>query len=404
MAYSPGTPRLLRAINDRAALELLVEHGPLTRTQISDHTGLSKVTVGQLIERLQSRGLVGGAGEVDGRRGPNARLYGVVPGAAYVAGVDVRPDSTVTAVADLTGHTVGKVVTSMRGVDDPAAAVHQAIVAAATEAGVTADALRQIVIGSPGLIDPRTGEIEYAWDLPQWRHGLLPRLRGELGTNVRLENDANLVAIAEHASGVAQGVSTFALLWFGRGIGLSLVLQDQLYRGASGGAGEIGYLPVVDPRTGAAAPTTARHRAERRPTGHSPQGYARGFQALVGAQGVIDLAASHGFRHRKPGRALRAALAAGEKGQAFLEELAARVSLGVVAVATVVDPTLVVLAGEVSQTGGAAFSTLVADQVAETMPLRPRIEASGLGPHPVLTGALQSALEQTRDELFGGTT
>src|SRR5699024_7622212 len=136
-------------------------------------------------------------------------------------------------------HTVGKVVTSMRGVDDPAAAVHQAIVAAATEAGVTTDALRQIVIGSPGLIDPRTGEIAYAWDRPQWRHGLLPRLRGELGTNGRLENDANLVAVAEHASGVAQGVSTFALLWFGRGIGLSLVLQDELYRGASGGAGEI---------------------------------------------------------------------------------------------------------------------------------------------------------------------
>src|SRR2546423_1313228 len=66
----PGTPRLLRAINDRAALELLLDQGPLTRAQLGELTGLSKVTASQLVERLEERGLVARVGEQAAGRGP----------------------------------------------------------------------------------------------------------------------------------------------------------------------------------------------------------------------------------------------------------------------------------------------------------------------------------------------
>ena len=80
----PGTPRLLRAINDRAALELLLSRGPLTRSQIGELTGLSKVTASQLVERLIERGLVTGVGEQAGGRGPNAQLYMKQPLASVI--------------------------------------------------------------------------------------------------------------------------------------------------------------------------------------------------------------------------------------------------------------------------------------------------------------------------------
>src|SRR5437016_12476317 len=99
----PGTPRLLRALNDRAALELLLARGPLTRSQIGELTGLSKVTASQLVERLIERGLVAGVGEQAGGRGPNAQLYAVRPGSAYVVGVDVGPEHVVAACADIAG-------------------------------------------------------------------------------------------------------------------------------------------------------------------------------------------------------------------------------------------------------------------------------------------------------------
>src|SRR6478672_13795977 len=104
----PCTPRLLRALNDRAALELLLERGPLTRAQLGELTGLSKVTASQLVERLEDRQLVSRVGELAGGRGPNAQLYAVVPSSAYVVGVQVGPDLVVAACADITGATTGR--------------------------------------------------------------------------------------------------------------------------------------------------------------------------------------------------------------------------------------------------------------------------------------------------------
>src|SRR5215472_14001976 len=104
----PGTPRLLRAINDRAALELLLTHGPLTRAQLGEMTGLSKVTASQLVERLEERQLVSRVGELAGGRGPNAQLYAVVPSSAYVVGLEVGPRLVTAASADITGAVTGR--------------------------------------------------------------------------------------------------------------------------------------------------------------------------------------------------------------------------------------------------------------------------------------------------------
>src|SRR4029453_15462380 len=98
----PGTPRLLRALNDRAALELLLARGPLTRAQ------LGEMTASQLVERLEQRGLVRRVGEQAGGRGPNAQLYAVTPGSAHVIGVDVGPDRGVAASADIPGGGVAR--------------------------------------------------------------------------------------------------------------------------------------------------------------------------------------------------------------------------------------------------------------------------------------------------------
>src|SRR5579863_6359194 len=92
MQRRPGTPSLLRELNDRAALEMLLAGGPMTRAQLGAQTGLSKVTASQLLARLEERGLVAVAGEQAGGRGPNAALYSVVPSSAYVAGLYVESD------------------------------------------------------------------------------------------------------------------------------------------------------------------------------------------------------------------------------------------------------------------------------------------------------------------------
>src|ERR1700739_1750103 len=153
----PGTPSLLRELNDRAALELLLAEGPLTRAQLSERTGVSKVTVCQMLARLEDRGLVMIAGEQAGGRGPNAALYSLVPARAYVAGLYVGTDLGSSAVADVTGQRVADVSVDPNGGDDPVRMVRDAIGRACESAGIDFSALSAVVIGSPGVLDPRTG-------------------------------------------------------------------------------------------------------------------------------------------------------------------------------------------------------------------------------------------------------
>lgn len=388
MQRRPGTPSLLRELNDRSALEVLLSGGPLTRAQVGEYTGLSKVTAAQLLARLEQRGIVAVAGELAGGRGPNAALYAVVPSTAYVAGLHVEQDEVSAGVADITGTVVTRVSVSPAGAADPVALVRGAVAAACGKAGVPPESLRAFVIGTPGVLDPRTGDPRLAVNLPAWHEGVLAALRTDLGRPVTLENDVNLAAMAERAAGAAAGADDFVLVWLGVGLGLATVLGGRLHRGAGGAAGEIGYLPVP----GVPLP----HDISRPATG--------AFQRLAGAQAVLPLAAEHGITAASADQAVTAAVRGlddgDERAAAFLNELAGRVATGVAAVCAVLDPGLVVLGGDVGRAGGDGLASRVAGRVGRISPARPQVVATAVDGEPVLRGAILAAVEQARAELL----
>ncbi len=392
----PGTPSLLRVLNDRAALGLLLGGEMLTRSQISEYTGVSKVTVSQMLTRLEERGLVAIAGEQAGGRGPNAALYSVVPSSAYVAGLYVDFDLVSAAVADVTGRVVAEVSGNPNGAEDPVELVRGTVERACASAGIEVTRLSALVIGSPGVVDPRTGDPRLAVNLPAWHEGALDALKNAWHKPVVIENDVNLAAMAERADGAAAGADDFVLVWLGVGLGLATILGGRLHRGTAGAAGEIGYLPVH----GAPLHTDIRHPA------------SGGFQSLAGGSAVRELAAKHGFAAHTPAEAVRAALSGAEtagtagnagnagNAEAFLGELAHRVAVGVAAVCVVLDPGLVVLGGEVGRAGGTALADRVATAVASIWPSRPRVVPTGVPGEPVLRGAMLAAVAQARSALL----
>ena len=386
----PGTPSLLRVLNDRAALDLLLGGEMLTRSQISEYTGVSKVTVSQMLTRLEERGLVAIAGEQAGGRGPNAALYSVVPSSAYVAGLYVESDLVSAAVADVTGRRVAEVSGNPNGADDPVELVRGTIERACARAGIEVTRLSALVIGSPGVVDPRTGDPRLAVNLPAWHEGALDTLKDAWRKPVVIENDVNLAAMAERADGAAAGADDFVLVWLGIGLGLATILGGALHRGTAGAAGEIGYLPVH----GAPLHTDIRHPA------------SGSFQSLAGGSAVRELASKHGFTAPTPGEAVQAAVsavsAADREGsaEAFLGELAHRVAVGVASVCVVLDPGLVVLGGEVGRAGGTALADRVAAAVASIWPSRPRVVPTGVRGEPVLRGAMLAAVAQARAALL----
>jgi predicted NBD/HSP70 family sugar kinase len=383
----PGTPRLLRALNDRAALELLLSRGPLTRAQLGELTGLSKVTASQLVERLEERGLVTRVGEQAGGRGPNAQLYAVTPGSAHVIGAVVEADRVVASCADITGNVIGGAELSTKDTDEPVKVVHSAVVQAADSANADLGSVRRVVLGTPGLVDPGTGDITFAWNLPRWHRGLLAALREDLNTTVVFGNDVNLAAVAEAHEGAAKDVDDFVLIWAGGGMGLAVMLGGRIHEGSTGAAGEIGYLPVP----GAPIPRDTYRRSKG------------AFQQVAGADAVRAVAREHGFRGSSAAEAVKAAIAAGTRGGPLLDELARRLALGVASTCVVLDPPLVVLAGEVGQAGGTALAERVQHEVAAITLVSPRVVATEVSGDPVLTGALRTALNAVRDEVFGST-
>ena len=397
----PGTPSLLRVLNDRAALDLLLGGEMLTRAQISEYTGVSKVTVSQMLARLEERGLVAIAGEQAGGRGPNAALYSVVPSSAYVAGLYVDFDLVSAAVADVTGRRVAEVSGNPNGTDDPVELVRGTIEQACASAGIEVTRLSALVIGSPGVVDPRTGDPRLAVNLPAWHEGALDALTDAWHKPVVIENDVNLAAMAERADGAAASADDFVLVWLGVGLGLATILGGRLHRGTAGAAGEIGYLPVH----GAPLHTDLRHPA------------SGGFQSLAGGNVVRELAAGHGFTAPTPAEAVRAAVSAADHGngshgdgshgdgstgraEAFLGELAHRVAVGVASVCVVLDPGLVVLGGEVGRAGGTVLADRVAAAVASIWPSRPRVVPTGVPGEPVLRGAMLAAVARARSALL----
>ncbi|AXE76798.1 ROK family transcriptional regulator [Streptomyces atratus] len=391
----PASPSTARAINDRLALRLLQQDGPLTATQLKTLTGLSRPTVADLVERLQGAGLIRVVGEAGSeRRGPNARLYGIAADRAHLAALDVRTGSVAVVVADLLGATLAEATLPIGSDTDTEAAAEQAaalLERTAKEAG--AAPLHSVGIGAPGLIDPVTGELRYTTGLPAWHRRLVRVLQQRLPATVLVENETNLAAVAEQRIGAARDRDTFVLFWLGHGVGAAVVLDGKLRRGASGGAGEIGFLPV---------PGTIGT-----PSAVNCDG---GFHSLVGSTPVCELAAAHGIYvppgaaegDKEPGAAfaVRAALAGEGESEAFLGALAERLALGAAAIASVLDPGCVLLAGEVGHAGGDALAARVEERLATMSPLRTEVRAGRLGGAAVLRGALLAAREAAQDELF----
>ncbi|WP_017594573.1 ROK family transcriptional regulator [Nocardiopsis potens] len=398
MSRRPGTPRLLRQLNDRAALELLLASGPLTRTRLGQETGLSKVTASQLLARLEERGLVQVVGSQAGGRGPNAALYAVVPSSAYAVALDVSATEVDIVLADVSGTVVAQDAVDPTAAPDPVGAVCAAVTGLIERAGVPRDRLHACVIGTPGVVDPRTGAVRFSFDLHAWLEGVFDALGTELERPVAIENDVNLAALAEHAEGAAEEVSDFVLMWLGSGVGMAIVLNDRIHGGRSGGAGEIGYLPVPGAPLPGDVGLPGGYQSLRTEEGT----IAHGFQSLVGAREIVVLGNGHGFEGGTAAEVIAAARKAGSGGDAFLDELAERIALGVASVSVVLDPGLAVLGGAVAEAGGDDLARRVAAAVPRVAPNAPDV-AIGRVPDPVLRGALLLAVQNAREELFAAT-
>ena len=382
-----GSSKLLRAMNESAALAHLIDPGMLTRADLRQLTALSTPTISEVLRRLTDSGLVTVVGHNRGRPGPNAEIYAANPDAAYAAAVSVRDigatraPSVAAALCDLTGVVRARFESSIDFVvTDPKDAMVDVVARLRAESDVPAERVRHVQMGVAGSYDRRTETIRHVDVHGFGRPGLIPEIAAALRTRVGVDNDVNLAAVAERRRGVAQGADGFALLWLGEeGLGLAIDIRGTLMRGARGGAGEIGYMPLY-------APDSTHRKVD--------------LQDLVGGPAVLALAHDNGVPGRTPLEVVTNAAAAPEAAGEFLVELADRVSVGLAAVIAVLDPALVVLAGQIAQAGGEILLDAVNRAILRAAPLESTVVVTTIDDDAVLLGALDTGLTAVREALI----
>ena len=378
----PGTPTWLRAHNDRTAFRLLIEHGPLSRSRLGQLSGLSKPTAGQMIQRLERVGLIEPVGETSESRGPNAIVYGVRRDSMTGVAVSVLADAIEAVVTDPTDAEHPVVVIPTADLDrSPESDVTSAIEAACRAAGVPRESVSVVVVGVQAAVDADVDEVSLTDTLPGWPLvGARSRIEAATGTTVILENDVNLATIAERSHGTAADAESFAYLWMGWGVGVGVDVAGVVQRGASGSAGEIGYLSV--PRAALA---------------YAPE--ANDFTDLLGPQGVIPLVGG------RAGDTVEAALRQLPGSPERLEALADRVTVAVRLIEALLDPGLVVLGGQTGIAGGDALAALVQERLDRERPETRRtrrvleVRTSGVVAQPILRGARRLLTAHIRDRL-----
>lgn len=377
----------MRAINERTVLECIRQVGPASRAQIARTSGVSKPTVSQALAVLEKVGLVREAGRTSGGKGPTAVLYELDPSAGRVVGVDVGREWIRAAVADLSGTVAARTeeATQASNADALVGQIGRVARAVTEQAGLRWRDITVATVGSPGVFGGGRDHPILAHNLPGWgRAGVLDAVRVELGTHVRFENDVDLAAMGEAALGGGRGVEHFVYFHVGTGVGMGTVLDGRLYRGSTGAAGEVGYLPL----------------AVRDP--HDPADRRRGaLESAIGAKAVVREARAAGMRRRglSAAQVFDAARAGEARSLVVIGELAARIGLALAAVVAVLDPELVIMGGGIGRNGDLLLDP-IRRELAALSPIRPRIEVSQLGEDAELMGAVSMALAAAQDQLF----
>jgi len=256
-----GNRELIRRMNRNLVLNLVKSRGPISRAEVARLSGLSQATVSGITAELLQSGLVEEVGSGKSRGGRRPVLLRLNPQAGYVVGVKLMEHAVTSALTDLDANVLLHRVTALpprSGADSAGATgapaspddVLPVILGAIEETIRASDVDRARVlgigVGMAGLVDGETGLCRYS-PFFGWRDvNIAKPIAQHFGLPVYLENDVNTLTIAEQWFGYGHGVDHFVVVTVGRGIGAGLVVNGQFYRGALGGAGELGHITVTE--------------------------------------------------------------------------------------------------------------------------------------------------------------
>jgi glucokinase-like ROK family protein len=396
----PTGPEALKLRNQAAIFRTIRERGTISRVEIARSLHLNPSTISRLVDELMVLGLVvegterGRSTPRGGRRSISLELN---PSGGYLVGVDLGGTSMVGGLADLSSEIIARSCTPSKSVagEDGRESLQKLIELTQELIRSCPDPSRVwgVGVGAPAMTLSDKGIVTWAPALG-WRDLPLKQIMEEaLGLPVLVENDVNLAALGEHCCGAGQGVDDLVAIFIGTGIGAGIILDGELYRGASHAAGEVGYMVVDTDSLGRrydqfgcletlASGTGIADRARRR----IEAGAETILLTLVGGD-PENVTAEVVFDAAREGDAV---------ARAVVDETIQYLSLVVANVSCLLDPEMIVIGGGVARSADMLLDG-IRQQVDGVVPVMPRLVASALGKDAVIKGAFAMVLRQVSE-------
>jgi predicted NBD/HSP70 family sugar kinase len=371
-----------RRRNRERLIAALREAGSASRAELARHTGLSRTTVASLVSELQRDGLLE---ERDGRASPAGGrppvLLSFTRSAGVALGIDFGKRHLRVAVADL-GHSILAEAERPMATEEPAetalAAAVELVGQVLGESGAGRGDVVGVGMGLPGPIDRRSGRVGSSSILPGWVGvAAADELRARLGPPlVRVDNDANLGALAELHWGAAAGARNAAYLKVSTGIGAGLVVEGRLFGGSTGMAGEIGHAIVQD-------------------QGQVCRCGKRGcLETVAAAPALIELLRPRHGELTTP-QLLDLAAAGDAAARRVIADAGRHIGVAAATLCDLLNPELIVVGGELSAAGDVLLDPLREQVHRDAIPATARaveVVPGVLGPRAELLGALALVL------------
>ncbi|MDO3412770.1 ROK family transcriptional regulator [Saccharibacillus sp. CPCC 101409] len=240
-----GDQALVKKLNKSIVLDTIRRQGPLSRTDVSERTGLNKATVSNLTFELLEQSLVEetGPGESSGGRKPLMLLFNGAAGSSV--GIELGVTSVKAALTDLRGRILLESGAALEGTDPEAVfgKIREAVRPLLDAVPESPHGLVGLGIGVPGMADD-SGVVLYAPNLGWEGVDLKTRLEAEFGAPVVVDNEANAGAAGEREYGAGRHVRHLVYVSAGMGLGSGMIIDGQLYKGAWGYAGETGHMSI----------------------------------------------------------------------------------------------------------------------------------------------------------------
>jgi len=248
--HEKADSKLIKRLNEVRLLNLIRTEGPISRNGLAKRSKISKVAVSEIIGRLQEAGFIIeiGKGKSTAKGGKRPTMLQLNPENGYVIGIEIKRRFTRIALANMMSEIQGieqigyDVGTS---IDESLHKIFEKVDALLEKHHIDPCKLISIAIGIPGFIDYSKGELVFADTLRGWANlPLAIRFKERYNVPTILENDVNIIALGESLSGRWIGTPNMVCIWIGEGIGSGIIVDNHLVRGATGNAGEIGYLEL----------------------------------------------------------------------------------------------------------------------------------------------------------------